>query len=548
MAALQQLPLELSESIERCAAALGDLPRLKSEVLALKATGDGMAHFASALFELELARQGDPDSRKAIGDLAEILLVFWTDGSGDELSQLHPALQAQWAAVAPMLVEFELRRLNQSLVVCWKSRDDARALSRALQDLAPDGHRRVEFARCLYHLELARLGVEGSRKEFAQRVGLLSEAYQAPDFARDLVGQDAGLIHLWNEVKPYLDEFFEAMEEQQARAMEGTKKVQMPVPPALEAPARGDVKTDPNLGAKVSDTAATPKGGSPVLDPSTLNTPRHGTPPHQPALGEGPQVPSFRTLVSNSKHSAPTVKLKPPPPPPPANLTPPGGWVPDPDVVIEDAVEAAPPPKPPSSDDLDIIEADVEVASPPPPPAITPAKGLPAVLAAAAGDEDIEVDFEPDEATLQFWDYTFAALQQAPVEGVKPRMLATESRQDRKRLTTWIDGLGPHLAVPEAKAFATLVRLMLAGETKEKSLFGQANPRRKEALGAALSLLAPTPDAAGKVAVWFELDGIETNQALIRGLELLYPFLAFCARHEVDPVKPETIAKFLEEN
>ncbi|HEY1086661.1 MAG TPA: hypothetical protein VGE37_03165, partial [Archangium sp.] len=95
MAALQQLPLELSESIERCAAALGDLPRLKSEVTALKMTGDGMAHFASALFELELARQGDAESRKAIGDLAEILLVFWTDGSGDELSRLHPALQSQ---------------------------------------------------------------------------------------------------------------------------------------------------------------------------------------------------------------------------------------------------------------------------------------------------------------------------------------------------------------------------------------------------------------------------------------------------------------------
>ena len=61
-------------------------------------------------------------------------------------------------------------------------------------------------------------------------------------------------------------------------------------------------------------------------------------------------------------------------------------------------------------------------------------------------------------------------------------MLATESRTDRKRLTTWLDGMGNHLAVPEARAFAALVRLVLAGETKEKSLFGQANPRRKEAL------------------------------------------------------------------
>ena len=77
-------------------------------------------------------------------------------------------------------------------------------------------------------------------------------------------------------------------------------------------------------------------------------------------------------------------------------------------------------------------------------------------------------------------------------------MLATESRTDRKRLTTWLDGMGNHLAVPEARAFAALVRLVLAGETKEKSLFGQANPRRKEALEAAFSLLVAHARSGGQ--------------------------------------------------
>jgi hypothetical protein len=86
---------------------------------------------------------------------------------------------------------------------------------------------------------------------------------------------------------------------------------------------------------------------------------------------------------------------------------------------------------------------------------------------------------------------------------------------------------------------------VLAGETKEKSLFGQANPRRKEALEAAFSMLSPHPEAAGRAAVWFEMDGTETQLALARGLELLVPFLAFCGRESLDPLKPETITKYL---
>ena len=514
--AASQLPVELNLSIERCAAALGDLTRLKEEVTALRSSGDGMAHFASALFELELARQGDAESRAHLSHLAEVLLVFWRDGSGDELSRLHPALQSLWLSVAPMLVQFELRHFDRALVTCWKHRDDPRQLAHAIEELEPSGNRRVEFARCVYHLELARQGVESSRAEFARRAGLLAEAYQDPAFAKDLVGHDAGLIHLWGELRPYLDEFFESLEEQAARRQEGTKKVRIPsIPsmPAVTAPAppvgRAEAKTNPEFAAQ---------------------------PPPPPALGDGPDIPSFRSLLRNGK---------------PLSATPPGG-LPEADVLIEEEVPVPPPPPlnltppgswfPPKEPELEIIEADFE--APPPPPAMTPAHGLPAAIAYA---EDIEVEFEPDENALAFWDYTFASLQQAPVDGQKPRMLATESRTDRKRLTTWLEGMGNHLAVPEARAFAALVRLVLAGETKEKSLFGQSNPRRKEALGAAFSLLAATPEAAAKAAVWFELDGQETRDSLTRGLELLYPFLGFCSRNALDPLEPATVSQYLEQ-
>jgi hypothetical protein len=508
--AASQLSAELQHSVERCADALGDMTRLKHEVVSLKGTDDGVSNFAAALFELELARKGDPETRGNITHLAEVLLAFWRDGSGDELSRLHPSLQSLWLSVAPMLVQFELRQFDQALARCWKARSDVNELQEALTFLEAAGHKRAEFAQCLYHLELARQGVDGSRVQFARRAGLLSEAYQDADVANELVGHDAGLLHLWGELKPYLDEFFEALEEAAARAQEGTRKVQMPT-------ARPEVKTDP-AGA-------------------------------HPALGSTPEVPSFRTLVKNGQSISP-------PPPPPGNLTPPGSWVPEAD-IIEDAdvlVVAPPPPppvdltppgawKPPKDPTGDIELVDIEVdAQPPPPPHLTPAHGLEAVIADA---EEVEFDYEPDDSTLNFWDYTFASLQLAPTDGMRTRMLATESRGDRKRLTTFLDGLAPHLAVPEARAFASLVRLVLAGETKEKSLFGQANPRRKEALAAAFSMLTANPEAAGRAAVWFEMDGNETQEALARGLELLMPFLAFCGRESLDPLHHETIAKYL---
>ena len=541
-----QLPPEIRQSIDQCAEALGNVSRLKEEVRLLRDTGDGVANFAVALFELELAREGDAQSRAHITHLAEVLLVFWHDGSGDALARLHPAMQQLWTSVAPMLVQFEMRQFDQALQRCWKVRTQPSELAQAVAALEPEGHKRVEFSKCVYHLELARQGIDSSRAEFARRAGLLSEAYQDMEVANALVGADAGLRHLWGELKPYLDEFFEALEEQAARAQEGTKKVRIPMPPEAvppEAPPpRAEVKTDPAI--------------------------------KQPELGEAPHdVPSFRTLVNRSKPPAATPPVAPPParsaprppaqvpapPPPPGNLTPPGSWVPEADLVFDEAPPAPPAPpldltppgawRPPATEggDVELVDMEFDAAPaalpPPPPPHLTPAHGLAAVISAS---EEIEVDFEPAENTLAFWDYTFASLQLAPADGLRSRMLATESRTDRKRLTTWLDGLGQHLAVPEARAFASMVRLMLAAETKEKSLFGQHNPRRKEALSAAFAMLSPDPEAASHAAVWFDLDGQETRDSLNRGLELLTEFLAFCARHTLDPLQPASVEKYLE--
>jgi hypothetical protein len=542
--ASQATPDSVGTSIERCAAALGDPSRLKRELASLRDGPDARASFAHALFQLELARKGDPEARSEMVAVASALLVFWRDGSGDELARVHPALAPLWTGAASMLISFEMKRFEKALRDCWAERGHAERLRAAMEGLQPEGDDRVEFARCLYHLELARLGIEASRAEFARRVGLLSDAYQQDALADRLVGGDVGLAHLWNEVKPYLDEFFEGLEEQASRRQESTRRI------AIADVAPAEHKTDPSL-KRLGDTSGEEVKTNPAqrrlgdeAQPQELRTP-----PTQPQLADVPPgltpraqarlVPSFldlmgqepaaqRPAVTAPQH-APTPLAAAPPP-----LTPPG------EVPAFD-IDVGPPPPPAVSGEVELIE--VEEAGPelpPPPPRPTPGETLAVAL------DELEIDEEPDEVTLAFWDYTFATLQRPPEDGRKPRMLATESRADRKRLTTFLDGLGPHLGAPHARAFAALVRLMLAGETKEKSLFGQANPRRREALEAAFSMLGSDAHAAGQVAEWFVLDGAETEAALKRGLELLYPYVAFCASARLDPTSPEAVKRYFE--
>ncbi len=504
-----QLSPELRLALDRIAAALSDDGRFRREVSQLQElASDDLTRFAWALLELELLRRRNAEARAQVHELAPPLLSTWRQGTAEAWARLHPLLHNLWANTAALLFEFEHHLFNRALKLCWSTREKPAELVKAMEGLGLRSTRRSEFSLCLYHLELARSGLEASRGQFARRAGLLAEAYQDADIAGELVGDDVGLRHLWKELKPYLDEFFETLEEQAARAKEQTRRITIPLPTD-----GSDIVTDPAISA--------PK----------------------PISVEAPSIASL--VVRDEPLASPPVRSRPVRPTAPAPMPRASAPVPldDADLLIEEATPIPALPRP--SGETDVVDLVVEVDSEftPPPPPSTPAHGIPVTVDAIEEVSALEFEAEPDPATLAFWDYTFASLRVVS-EGTRGRMLATDSRADRKRLTTWLDGLHPHLRIPEARAFGSLVRLMLAGSTKETNLFGQPNPRRQEALEAAFSLLTPNPDAAGKVAIWFELDGAETQVALGRGLELMMEFLAFCGAKKLDPLSPATIRKY----
>jgi hypothetical protein len=186
------------------------------------------------------------------------------------------------------------------------------------------------------------------------------------------------------------------------------------------------------------------------------------------------------------------------------------------------APQASAPSRPVSDLDFDLIEVDEA-------PPIRRSYNL---------DIAVEED-DPDATSIAFWKHSISALSLLPdpnTPRVVRRLLNADSRAERKQLTTYLEGLGPWLGVEDARAFSALIKLMLAGQLKEKSLFGQANTRRSEAFAEAFSLLTPNPRAAGHAAVWFVMDGPDTLGALQRGLEVMMHFLAFCARQNKDPL------------
>jgi len=500
-----QLFDEVLDAIARCADALGDARRLRDELFVLRRSADPRARGATVLFDLELVRLGDVRARAELPERCDALLALWRSGEGEALAAAHPGLEVPWARACSWLLAFERQGFEGALHDCWEARQDPAALARAILRLAPEGERRVEFARCLYHLELARQAVDSSRAEFARRAGLLAEAYQDQEVARGLVGADPGLAYLWQDLVPYLDEFFETLEEQ-AEAHLAAQALEVEDAPRTLP----EVKTDP---------------GSP------------------PALGaEQRTVPSFRTLIG-AREPAPGAPASAPPPPPPAEVEPPlaprDTLDEDGEVILvgEELLESVAAPA-----EGEVVEA-VEAEEPPPAPnRLTPL--LP--VRARLPDDGPPPEARLDAATNAFWLHTFAGLELLPGDsGRGARMLACESRADRKRLAEFIDSLAPHLQVPEARAMACLLSLMLAGQTKEKNLFGQPNPRRADALIAALPYLAPDVEAAAHVAVWFELDGPETREALGRGLQLLADYLAFCSQQRAQPLDQPSVLAFV---
>jgi hypothetical protein len=160
VASQQTLPADLAETIARCDAALGRVERLRDEVNVLRLSSDPAAQFATALFDLELAQQGDPEAREGLVEIADALLVYWREGTGAELAALHPALEGLWASASSLLVGFEMQRFEHAVATCWRLRRDPSTLGVAIEGLLPQGNRRVEFARCLYP---PRAGAPGRR-------------------------------------------------------------------------------------------------------------------------------------------------------------------------------------------------------------------------------------------------------------------------------------------------------------------------------------------------------------------------------------------------
>ena len=158
-------------------------------------------------------------------------------------------------------------------------------------------------------------------------------------------------------------------------------------------------------------------------------------------------------------------------------------------------------------------------------------------------------DYEPTADALAFWQYTEAALgllgeDVAPRAG--SRVLSADGRGERKKLNVWLETAGGRVGhVPEARAMQRLLRLYMAAQVKEKTLFGQPNPKRTEAFRTALGLLSADPGAAGRAAVWFHLDGDQTLEHLQAGLEVVQDFLQFCARQNRDPLDGASADEFL---
>ncbi len=598
----------VTAGIARCAAVLEDLGALRSEVGELRKHTEQTALFATALFDLERARRGDPDARTQLLEVADSLLVFWRERTGDALADSHPALGPLWANASALLVSFEVKRFKRALDACWEARGDAALLQLAIDGLLPVGNRRVEFAACLYHLELARLFVDSSRAEFAQRAGLVHEAYHSKETADELVADDPGLQHLWKELIPYLDEFFEALEAEQERKLRSNLKTDpggaaaVPVPPPPDiTPVHGVKKATPLPVDEVAPVAVTFVGPTPTrpekkdsgsseaaTDPNAkplvaeaidLGAPAPGLPPPRPADTSGvfdlwlkePNKPSARSLTPMPG----TIEALVPdraPPPPPSNFTPaPGtlqaltGFGP---AATADGIEVIEIIDSPAQA-FDIPEPDVTAPRPPRPPNTTPmpasrkvgnesgifdlndiVEEVAAPLRISRPSLDVEMgDYEPDEAAQTFWRHSEEALGLLPPADA-PRMdrraLSAESRADRKKLNGWLDGVTQRFdTVPEARTFACLMKLYMAAQLKEKGLFGGANAKRKEAFIAALQLLSAEPLAAGHSAVWFELDGKETLDHLGDGLEVLTDYLQFCARESLDPLDPLVPAQFL---
>ncbi|MCL2626771.1 MAG: hypothetical protein FWD46_08165 [Cystobacterineae bacterium] len=200
--------MDVERQILLCIQSLSLPKRLMPALEELRQHPSERAQLAVALLELEHARRGSAESKAKIPEIAKLLLRAWRNEKPIALLKGDPTLLKLWDEAVVLLKLFESKRLSKQLNDCWDAREDAPRLKAAVAALSPPGHRRVEFAICLYSLQLVRLGIQEAQKEFHRRVLLLKEAFFSPALASQLQGSNIGLSQLWQEIQPILTHYF----------------------------------------------------------------------------------------------------------------------------------------------------------------------------------------------------------------------------------------------------------------------------------------------------------------------------------------------------
>lgn len=332
----------VDEQITRCLAAAEDAVALREELGGLALLPGQRAEFAFCLFSLDLARLGEAEAKAQFARHAGVLLEAHRDPAlAAALLAGNEALEQRWQRFVPLLAEFDralqgepalapdrtllephpLRvspsppatpgepttqdgdpelAIDAAAEAAYAVRADAAALHEALQGfgaLPPSD--RVEFALCLFNLELVRLGDEQAKAPFVERTGFLLLAYRDRALADALVGGSSGLRALWTDLVPYLEEFFEPAEEEAG--------------PEVELDAEVEVDRSAEVAEAVEVIVDLQAAPAPPPAPGKR-------PPPPPSLTPVPGV-----LLPSGRKASPSYRrltLPPPPPPPPSTVLP----------------------------------------------------------------------------------------------------------------------------------------------------------------------------------------------------------------------------------
>jgi hypothetical protein len=553
--------------VERCLAYLlaHDAAKLRHELDELTGDPGSLTEFAQGVFSLELARLGDVKAKAEFALHAGALLQAYRDpGLAKPMLAAFPELDTRWKQYLPLLAEFDAMRSKAAaapaeppaavpaddlfagdsvakqvdsfesrprtvplqaaafpsefespaepsaftpfaptvpepqplpstpdvetdedglIQACFAARQDAAALLGQMDALFALSERRREFVLCLFNLELTRLGVEDAKGAFAARAGLLLEAYREPGVATELVGQSAALRTLWDDLVPYLEEFFDTSAPDEA-----------PGDPSGEfdldesnAEAEAEAVAD---AIDVVEEAAAVEESVDLSDVEVVAT----------------EVAVTDADALEVMEEAPAVRKGPPPPP------------------------KGPPPPPAKTGPNRKSSAMIKRPKLPPPPPVAS-----------------EV---PSPETAEFWQFAESRLGLLPdADGALSgkQAFAIKTKQERAQLQTLARELILKFpASSSARALSCLMHLYVGCHLKAKTLFGQPNQQRRDALREGLRLLTPDVLAAGHAAVLFENDGEITKADFAHVVEFLAGFMAHCMARNLDPILPATIDAFVQ--